>query len=229
MNHAFAVGVGEGVANLLEDGEQAAKGIFRHGFRHAFSDEFDHLFQRDALHQFHRVKGLPRGVHAEIVDRHDVRVLELGGDLRLLDEARGGVGIALVVHDFHGHRASRRALPRGKDHTHAAPGDFLFHIEMLRLAIFQGKIAADDFRLVDPRGVPLEGLNRRRAERRGSRKRSGVLAPGPGGHSVRPAQARPRRRFAVGRAGETRSSRCRSALFASGQAACRGGDRFARQ
>ena len=46
------------------------------------------FFKRDAADHLHRVEKLALLIDAELVDGDDVRVVELAGDLRLLDEAQ---------------------------------------------------------------------------------------------------------------------------------------------
>ena len=72
---------------------------------------------------FHGVEKLPLLIDAEFVDGDDVRVVELGGDLRLLDKAEH-IGLAAgVEHDLHGDGALGGVLPRVEDRAHAAVSD----------------------------------------------------------------------------------------------------------
>ena len=68
------------------------------------------FFKRDAAHELHRVERLTVLIHAQLVDGDDVRVLELAGDLRLVDEAREVVGRRAVEHHLHRHAALRWRL-----------------------------------------------------------------------------------------------------------------------
>ena len=79
------------------------------------------LAERPSLHQLHR--DVPDVVHRpDLVDRHDVRVVEGGGGARLLLEAgepfrvRAGGAAEHLDRD----RASQGEVPRAVDLTHAA-------------------------------------------------------------------------------------------------------------
>ena len=63
------------------------------------------------------------GLLSQVVDRHDVGVLELPGDTRLFDEFQNG---ALVLQKFRPERLDRHSAPEngivsGLDTAHAAP------------------------------------------------------------------------------------------------------------
>ena len=48
----------------------------------------EHLGQAAALDHLHREEQALLGIDAQLVDRHDVGMFELAGDLRFLDEAQ---------------------------------------------------------------------------------------------------------------------------------------------
>ena len=110
MQHATAVGVGDGVAHL--------------------DQHFDVLGQRDlglAQVVLEAVAGQPlhhHEVESGVVDRDDVRMLDRGRGQAFLAEGVkvGGVGL-LRVHRLDRHFAAGRALPRQMDHAHAAGAD----------------------------------------------------------------------------------------------------------
>ena len=56
----------------------------------------EQLGQRLPLDQLHAEERPAVGEGAQLVDRHDARVLELAADLRLLDEAADQVGVVAV-------------------------------------------------------------------------------------------------------------------------------------
>jgi hypothetical protein len=123
VDDALAVGEGDGIADLLEDGEERGQRIFFHRLGDAIGEEFEHLFQGDAAHEFHRVEKLVLLIDAEFVDGDDVRMIELRGDLRLLDEAQHIGLVAAAEHHLHGDGALGGVLPRIEDRAHAAAGD----------------------------------------------------------------------------------------------------------
>ena len=125
VDHALAVGEGDGVAHFLENGEQRGQRIFLHRLRHAFGEQFEHFAQRDAAHHFHGVKGLAVFIDAQLVDGDDVRVLELAGDLGLGDEAREIIRAGAIEHHLHGHAALDGRLLGIEDRAHAALRDDL--------------------------------------------------------------------------------------------------------
>jgi hypothetical protein len=90
VDHALVVGVGHGFADLEHHSEHA-----RLAPALAFLiQERQDLAQAPPLDQLHREVEASRGVEAELVDRDDAGMVELAGDLGLLEEAseasRGG-------------------------------------------------------------------------------------------------------------------------------------------
>ena len=65
------------------------------------------------------------GEGAQLVDRHDARVLELAADLRLLDEAADHLGAAaeVVAQDLDGNVAAQVGVAALEHLAHAAAGD----------------------------------------------------------------------------------------------------------
>ena len=121
MNDAFAVGVGDGLAHLLEDVEEAGQFVRR---VRPFGEEFG---ERAALDQLHREEGSAVGQGAEFVNRHDERVLQLAGNLRLFDEAAHEIGPAAVMVEQHldGQVAIENTIPAAQHRPHAAAADLL--------------------------------------------------------------------------------------------------------
>ncbi len=78
---AARVGVGHGVANLLEDAQEADAIL---GGLHAI---FEQARERAAPDQLHCEVRPLLGIDTQLVDRHDARMLELSTDLGFLDEA----------------------------------------------------------------------------------------------------------------------------------------------
>ena len=104
MDHAVGVGVGHRLADLLEDPQAP-----RPGRRRTPSASARELRKGPALDQLHREVRAVVGEGAQLVDRHDARVLELAGDLRLLDEAADHLGAVaeVVAEDLDGQVAPR--------------------------------------------------------------------------------------------------------------------------
>ncbi len=84
-----------------------------------------------ALDEAHREVDLAAAVEAELVHGHDAGVIELAGDLRLLEEAhhaalvdalqRVVLGVPLAAeHDLHRELAAQIVVPHAQDHAHAA-------------------------------------------------------------------------------------------------------------
>ena len=128
VEHALAVRESDGVADFLENGEQLGERIFSHGLGDALAEKLEDFQQGDALHQLHRVEKFPLRIQPQLMHGHDVRVLELAGDLRLLDEAPQVVGLAFREHDFHRHGAADGRLARIENRAHAALRDHRPHV-----------------------------------------------------------------------------------------------------
>ena len=84
VDHAPGMGIGHRLADILEDPQEPGQLV---GRPHAVAQL---RRQRPAPHELHREVGPLVGEHAQLVDRHHARVLELAADgLRLLDEPEG--------------------------------------------------------------------------------------------------------------------------------------------
>ena len=90
VDHALRVGVGDRLADLLEDGEEPRPVLV------GASSRRQERRQRAAPHQLHRDEQPAVGQPAQLVDRHDARVLELPADLRLLDESPDHLGVVAM-------------------------------------------------------------------------------------------------------------------------------------
>ena len=114
MNHAAGVGEGHRVGHAQQDAQVLVELLL-----------VDHLVPRRAVDALHRVEQRAFVVRAQVVNRHDVRMVELAGDDRFGDEL-----VALVLADLgrrlehlHGHGAGDRRLMGRVDHAHAAFAD----------------------------------------------------------------------------------------------------------
>ncbi len=119
VDHPPGVGVGDGLADLLEDAQDAGQGVLRR------RTGGEHLGEGLALDQLHGEVGATVGEGAQLVDRDDAGVLELAADLRLLDEAadEGGVVPVLLQEDLDGEVASEVLVSALEHGAHAAAGD----------------------------------------------------------------------------------------------------------
>ena len=79
MHHPLGMGESHGVADLLEDGDQHRQGILRRDLRLPRSQPPNDVIKRDPFHKLHRVEGLPVRIDAELVNRHNIRMLQLAG------------------------------------------------------------------------------------------------------------------------------------------------------
>ena len=99
--------------------------------------------QRGPLDVFHRIVLMPV-VFADLVDRHDMRMIQVRGGLGLgakpLHVAAGGE-VAGEDH-LERHRAVERHLPRLVDDPHAAPGDLLQQFVVAEVADHRRRSAA---------------------------------------------------------------------------------------
>ena len=162
-----------------------------------------HRVEGDALHELHREVGDAAVVDRELVDGHDVRVLELPGDLRLGDEAVAVERLLreLLVEALQRDVAEQVAVRRRVDAPHAAARELLEDAQVrgrrdpLREDLLAGHLVVsadrDRFDDVDGRGIRIFGHGN--AHDTGvSRRRVACLASGP---SSRPKAARrPQRR-----------------------------------
>ena len=115
MDHALRMGVGHGLADLLEDGEEA--GAFLVGT----PSRRQQGRQRAAPHQLHRDEHPAVGQTPQLVHRDDPRVLELPADLRLLDEPPDHLGMVAVflAHHLDGQVAAEVEVAALEDGPHA--------------------------------------------------------------------------------------------------------------
>ena len=121
MNDVVGVRVPQRRAGLLDDAQPV-----HHGERHVARDD---LVQRIALHALHHDVGNPV-VFAEIVDRHDVGVIEPAGLAAFFIESRQHLAVAghSLGEGFDGHFAPDLLVHRAIDHAHAAAPQHFDHV-----------------------------------------------------------------------------------------------------
>ena len=102
MNDSLVVRIRNRLAHLEQHTDRArdAPAVF------APMHRVEHLGQFAALDQLHREVGLAIVVDSQLVDRNDARMVELAGNLRLLEKTPERLGAAL------------RRLPRARDDLH---------------------------------------------------------------------------------------------------------------
>ena len=81
------------------------------------------LGEAAAAHQLHGNEQPPVRIDAEIVDRDDIGMFELAGDLGFFDETFALTLAVVLEQDLHRHIAPNVAVDRAQDHAHAAAGD----------------------------------------------------------------------------------------------------------
>ena len=208
MDHAPGVGVGHRLADLLEDPQEPrAVGLGRRPVG-------QELGQGAALDQLHREVRPGVGESTQLVDRHDARVLELAGDLRLLDEPADQLGLVAVrlEQDLDGQVAAEVGVAPLEHGAHAAAGDLAQgagtagrpeHVGHLgrRAAGRSGRLARPSRCRGAGRGGPGRRWRRASPGRpRGpsSRVRSGRSRPGRGRDRLRPGSVEPHADQAAG-------------------------------
>lgn len=125
MEYAFAVGEGDGVADLAEDVEQLGQGKVAQDLGDFVAEVFEDGAEGAALEELHRVEERQAVLPDDVVDGHDVRVGQQGEHLGLADEtpAHDFVGVPLQQHDLDGNGASEFRVLRRQHAAHAAGGD----------------------------------------------------------------------------------------------------------
>ena len=132
MHHPLGMRERHGIADLLKNGDQRAERIF---FQHRLTpvpQPSQHFLERDALHIFHRVKRLAMLIGSEFVHGHDIRVLELTGELRFVHKTQHVFPRKLIVRFHHLHRYRPPDAEIAPLHHHAHPtapdrrDDFVF-------------------------------------------------------------------------------------------------------
>ena len=125
MDDSSRVRVGNAVAYFLEDRQQPRNREARDGVGVAIANVLEDVTQGAALDQLHRVVDRAVGGHADVVQRDNVRVLELPRDLRLRHEAVDGLigGFLAVEHHLERDGANEVVILRLEHRAHAAGGD----------------------------------------------------------------------------------------------------------
>ena len=113
----MSVGVGDGLADLLEDGDQAS----------TVGPVFQQLLERPALDELHGQERPAVGQPAEDVGGRDCRVLELPGNAGFFGKPMGrtGVLVELVVENLDRDFPTEGVVRSPVDDAHAAPAHLL--------------------------------------------------------------------------------------------------------
>ena len=135
VQHAAAVGVIDGIADVHEAAEKLAQFQVARS-RGTGMEPLDRLLQGIAPDEPHGVEGAAVAIGTEAVDRHDARVLQAPGDLGLEQEAfPAGLVIGVVVEDLlEGHLAVELGIERHEDRAQPAPGVRPEHAKPLAVA-----------------------------------------------------------------------------------------------
>ena len=136
MDHAATVGIGHRLAHLLEDRE-IPRPVLARG-----RPVFEEGGQGPAPDQLHGDVKPRVGKPAQLVDRDDSRVLELAGDLRLLDEPADHLGVVAVLfqEDFDGHVAADVDVAALEHDAHTTAGDLAEELVATRVARRRGHV-----------------------------------------------------------------------------------------
>ena len=120
MDHAPGMGVGHGLADLLEDREEARPVFIGAPTRR------EQRRQGAAPDQLHRDEQPAIGEAPQLVDGDDPGVLELAADLRLLHEAADHLGMIAVLLPDHldGEVPAQVEVASLEDRADPAPGQF---------------------------------------------------------------------------------------------------------
>ena len=141
VDHAAAVRERDGVEHLEVHVEQAQQLVVLDGGRDLEAARIgaivgralrlDQIVQRATFDELHREEQAAAVIGVDLVHRHDVRVVELPGDLRLADEAahREHRMLMVAVHQLHGDSALEPAVDREVHRGHAAARDPALHRE----------------------------------------------------------------------------------------------------
>jgi hypothetical protein len=122
VQHAAGMREGDGVADLAKHFEHP----FQCGALGAIAHGGEHVLERPAADELHRIKAAPRDIRAEVMDGDDVGMIELRKDAGLAQEAILVLGTnALRGSDLHRNVASKAFLPRSMDRAHSAGADDL--------------------------------------------------------------------------------------------------------
>ena len=76
MNDAFGMGIGYRITGFAKDIEQARERITVDSSRLTLAQTVQHFLEGSAAHKFHGVIIPTLGIHAEIVNGHDVRMIQ---------------------------------------------------------------------------------------------------------------------------------------------------------
>ena len=125
VDHSACVRIGHRLADLREDAQEPREVVGRRRPR------LEQLGEGPAPDQLHREVRAAIGERAQLVHRHDPRMLELAADLRLLDEPADRLGRVPVPLQEHLHRqvAAQLAVATDQDGAHATAGDLAEQVQ----------------------------------------------------------------------------------------------------
>ena len=137
MHDALGVRKGDGVTDLLKNGEQGAERILFDRLLPPIANPAQHIVQGRPLDELHRVKNLALVIDAQFVNRDNIRMLQLTGELGFVDESQHVLAGKLIAgfHHLHGHGAANPQVARLEDHTHPTPVDRGDHLVFLFLEL----------------------------------------------------------------------------------------------
>ena len=123
VDHAAGMGEGDRVGHAHQNPQVLGQRLLA-----------DDLRPGRAADPLHGVEQRAQLARAQVVDRHDVGVVELAGDDRLGEELVAVVALVgeLVPQHLDRHGAVDRRLAGGIDHAHAAFADHFLQLELVR-------------------------------------------------------------------------------------------------
>ena len=124
VNHPVGVGVADGLANRLEDGQPACGGA---AVGQWVGPIFQDRVEGVSLDELHRQEGPAIGESADLVDRRDAGVLQLASDPRLTEEALGRyrIGCVSLGQQLDGDVAIQGGVAGAIDNAHAPVANLL--------------------------------------------------------------------------------------------------------
>ena len=133
MQHALAVGEGDGVADFAENRQQAVERVVAEGFGHLFAQIGEDGVERAAFDPLHRIEQRLAVLPHDVVDGHDVGMRQLGQYLGLAQKTlpHAGVRVRLQQHDLDGHGAVELGIMCLQHTAHATGGDLRAELVVL--------------------------------------------------------------------------------------------------
>ena len=137
MNYAFRMREAHRIADFEEDIDEMHEWESLNDLPVPLSDAAEDVLEGAALDELPCVEDVSGSVDAELMDGHDIGVLELSGNLCFLDEAKHHALFHFFFreHDLHGDRTPDVQVHCLENRTHPTASDHL--ADLVFLAIFR--------------------------------------------------------------------------------------------